>query len=431
MKSLKEKIRRIISTGIIYVLGATAVNKIVSFLTNIFLVRILTKNDYGVFSSSFNIFLIAILFNGFGIGSSILFYASDKESKKDRESVYRFAINYGFLINTLISAGIAVYGLFFKVGIEETRQYIIGLSPLPIFYFVYDFYVHILRSRKENKKYSILLNINTITYCIFAVIGSKLWGIWGTIIGRYLSYVISIIVGHYYTEKFTHLKHAVPLGGKRRKDVVSYAVQSGLVAALNQVLYRIDITIISVLIADSIILANYKTGAVVPENMVFIPTSISIIIVPLFVEHNSDYDWIYSKAKALFTMMVVVCGCISIGLYAFADPIVHILWGNKYADSVPYFRILSISFFFLGAFRSTSTNILQSIGKVRYNLYVSIISGISNVILDVVMINRWGAEGAAYATLIVTIIASCLSFPYLIFELNKQKRKTMEHGKDY
>ena len=421
MNKIIEKIRAVFRMGLFHVFGATAINKVLSFVTNIFLVRILTKEEFGVFSGSFNVFLIAILFNGFGIGSSVLFFASDKETEGDRREVYSFALKYGFLINSAICLGIAVYGMLFNVGIEATRQYILGLTFLPLFYFMFDFYAHVLRTRKENKKYSFLLNVNTLLYCIFAVIGGYFWGIWGTIAGRYMSYVVSLVVGHYYANKFITIKRQTKIDKEKRKKIVSYAVHSGFVAALNQILYRIDITIITLLVADSVIVANYKVGAVIPENMVFVPTSISVVIVPLFVEKNNDYKWVYNKAKQLFISMAAVCGIISLGLVVLAKPIIHIVWGAQYAESVPYFRLLAISFFFLGTFRSTSTNILQAIGKVKYNLYVSIIAGISNIILDVVMIREFGVIGAAYATLLVTIIASCLSFPYLVFQLKKHK----------
>ncbi|MBR5937462.1 MAG: oligosaccharide flippase family protein [Clostridiales bacterium] len=425
MNRMFDKIQSVFRLGVFHVLGATAINKIVSFVTNIFLVRILSKSDYGVFSSSFNVFLIAILFNGLGIGSSILYYASEKEKEEERRTVYSFAVKYGMVVNLLICVGIAIYGLFFNVGIEETRQYILGLAFLPVFYFLFDYFAHVLRTRKENKKFSLLLNINTFSYCVLAVIGSWRWGIWGTIIGRYLSYVISLIVGYAYAKEYISLSVKHKVEKAKRKQIVSYAIHSGVVAALNQILYRIDITIITMLIADSVILANYKVGAVVPENMVFIPSSISIVIVPLFVEHNQDYRWVYNKAKTLFKTMAVVCGCVSLSMFIFAKPIVCILWGKQYLDSVPFFRVLSLSFFFLGTFRSTSTNILQAIGKVRYNLYVSTIAGVSNVALDIVMIMQFGVIGAAYATLLVTILASCLSFPYLIAQLKKQKKRMM------
>lgn len=102
--------------GLFHVMGSTFFNKIVAFVTNIFIVRILSKYDYGLFSSAFNVFLIAILFNGFGISSATLFFASDKEDEETRNSTYKFAIKFGLTINILLCLGILVYGLFGHIG---------------------------------------------------------------------------------------------------------------------------------------------------------------------------------------------------------------------------------------------------------------------------------------------------------------------------
>lgn len=86
-------------------------------------------------------------------------------------------------------------------------------------------------------------------------------------------------------------------------------------------------------------------------------------------------------------------------------------------DSIPYFRILSISYFFLGTFRIFSTNILGIFRKTTFNLFVAILTGIANIVLDFVLITHYSAYGAAWATLVVLILASVLSFPYLLKEV--------------
>ena len=104
-------------------------------------------------------------------------------------------------------------------------------------------------------------------------------------------------------------------------------------------------------------------------------------------------------------------------MFCFAGLAIRLLWGEQYMDGVPVFRVLAVSFFFLGTFRSTSTNILQALGKVRFNLCVSVVAAISNFVLDYFFIKMYGIMGAAVATLLVTVIASILSFPYLIKSL--------------
>ena len=62
-----EAVKGLYRRGFFHILGSTFLNKIVAFLANIAIVRILSKNDYGVFSGAFNVFFIVFLFYGFGI----------------------------------------------------------------------------------------------------------------------------------------------------------------------------------------------------------------------------------------------------------------------------------------------------------------------------------------------------------------------------
>ena len=73
--------------------------------------------------------------------------------------------------------------------------------------------------------------------------------------------------------------------------------------------------------------------------------------------------------------------------------------------------------------RIPAGNILSMIRKVKVNLYISIISGIANIILDIVLIKLWGSVGAAIATILVVIISSVIAVNYLIIYLYKEDNR--------
>ncbi|MBP5775545.1 MAG: oligosaccharide flippase family protein [Clostridiales bacterium] len=420
MRKYWEKFKALVRTGLFHIMGATSINKLIAFLSSIVIVKIMSKYSYGLLSGAFNVFQIGILFNGFGISSATLFFASDKEDEETRRTTYKFAIRYGFLINVLISIGIFCYACWGNLGIEETRPYILCLAAMPLVYFFTDYFAIVLRSRKENKRYALLLNINSISYMILASVGSFFFGIPGTIAGRYLSYLITAVIGFIFTKKYIPFKKTQPADPERTKKIVKYAAFSGGVSALNTILYRIDIFLITLLVGDALPLATYKVAALVPENLNFVPASILVVFLPLFIEHSEDRAWVVKNARKLFISMAALCGFISLVMFAFAGIAIRLLWGEQYLDGVPVFRVLAISFFFLGTFRSTSTNILQALGKVKFNLIVSIVAAISNFILDYYFIKNYGIMGAATATLLVTVIASMLSFPYLMKQLSNK-----------
>lgn len=416
-----ERIKQLFRKGLFHIMGSTFINKCIAFITNIGLVRVLSKPEFGIFTAAFNIFSIVYLFSGFGITNGMLYFCSQKRSEESKARIYKYAIQFGLLSEIVLSIVMLLYAGFAEVGIEESRKYIYLLSLLPMTAFFFDYFSIMLRTKKKNREYSLLLNINSVLYMILAISGSYIFGIIGTLIGRYLAYIISAVIGYFfcrnYISKDVFLDRNIRIKNKEKKHLLRYSIKAGLTSALNNILYRLDVLIIGVVIADASILAAYKVGVAIPENMNFIPASMMVFVLPFFIEHANEKEWIRNNSIKLYLSMGLMSAVLCVFLIAAAPLLISILWGNNYMDAVPCFRILTVSFFFLSTFRLTSTNILLSMGKSGYTLMVSVISGISNILLDLLLTVKYGSIGAAYATLIVTILASALSFPYVLLNL--------------
>lgn len=396
-------------------MGSSFINKIIAFFTNLLLVRILSKNDYGVFTGAFNVFYIVFLFSGLGITSGILYFCSKDIPRDEKSTYYRYSFRFGLLSEIGLSVALILYGLFGHVGIEETRIYILSLSGLPFIAFLYDYIAIILRAEKDNIRYSRLMNLNSLFYLVFAAAGAWLWGIGGTIAGRYLAYVVSCGIGFWYCEPYKLFKPADKLSREKTADITKYSLKAGITSALNVILYRIDIFVIGIVVADASILASYKTGTALPENVNFIPQCMMIYYLPIVIQHLGDTNWVKRKVKEIYLLMGGVSLAIGLVMIVFAPQIVTLLWGPQYLDAVPCMRVLSVSFILLSTFRITSTNILLALKKAGYTMFISIVTGVSNIGLDVLLTLKYGSIGAAYATLLVTIFASLLSFPYVMY----------------
>ena len=412
---MRKRLESLLRNGFFHILGSSFINKIIAFLTNIALVRILSKNEYGIFTGSFNAFYIVFLFSGLGITSGLLYFCSKNITRESKSEYYLYAFKFGIVSELFLSASLIIYGLYGNVGIEETRQYIISLAALPFIAFIFDYFLVILRAEKDNVRYSKLINLNTVFYFLFGASGAYFKGIAGTIAGRYFAYILTGIIGGIYCKKYFVLDSKEKLANEQKKDITKYSVKAGITSALNVLLYRIDVMIIAIVVADASILASYKTGAALPENLNFIPQCVMIYALPIFIQNLSDKNWIKKNTKVIYFVTGGISFFIGLVMILFAPFIVDLLWGKEYLDAVPCMRILSISFILLSTFRVTSTNILLALKRVGYTMFISVVTGVSNIILDVFMTMNFGSIGAAYATLIVTIMAAVLSFPYVIY----------------
>lgn len=423
MESMINKAKFLIKKGFFHIFGVNVINSLISFVTNIVIVRFLFKGDYGIFSNSYNAYSLFMLFSGIGMVSGLLQYCSEKRPEEEKQSYYKFSLVAGLLFNLVLCIGMILYATFGKFNIPETPQYIIELAFLPLFEYAFQFVGTVFRIRRENKKYSQIMNINTVCYFIFACGGAHFGGIRGTISGRYIAFAISIVFGLFMCkDMLPDVFHAAKLQKFQIKNFLKYSSTCCASTSISQLLSLLDVFIIGTLFVNTVV-ASYKTATLIPSALALIPNSIMVFIYPYFAAHNTDFNWIKNNSMKLFKGLACVNAFISIVLYFGAPLIIHILWGKNYMDSVRPFQILSISYFFLGTFRVPAGNILAMLRKVKVNLIVSIISGIANVVFCIVFIRMWGSNGAALATLFVVILSSLIAFPYLLSYINKNRKQ--------
>jgi O-antigen/teichoic acid export membrane protein len=135
---------------------------------------------------------------------------------------------------------------------------------------------------------------------------------------------------------------------------------------------------------------------------------------------NGDIKKVRDNYFKMQKYLLILNLAISLPLIIFAPLIIKIVFGEAYLDAVVPFRLLSVGYFIVGSFRIPAGNIILSMKKVKINFYNALISGILNIILDVVLILKYGVIGAATATVIIFVISSLISNGYL-FIYFKQK----------
>ena len=145
----------------------------------------------------------------------------------------------------------------------------------------------------------------------------------------------------------------------------------------------------------------------------FIPNSILIYAGPMFARNRNNRLWVHKNYNKIIGGCFLINVIITVSGIAVAPLLVSIIYGNKYMDAVPCFRILMIDYFFTGTLRIPSANIIYTQHKVKINLMITIVSNIVNCILDILLIKRYGSIGAAVATLTVSIVASAIAFGYM------------------
>ena len=414
MGQIIKKIKFGYKTGFFHIFSSNILNKIMIFAGGIFLVRILNTQDFGLYSYSQNLLEIFLLINGFGITEGLLQYGSKTRKRIKKEKYVKYSLKIGLLSNIFIFLLLILFLIFGKLKIYEAKKILLMMSLLPIFNTFFSIIQIKLRIELKNREMAKISNVNTFLNILGMLIGAYFYGLYGLIIGKYVGIILSIFYSFRYIKyTFIRWKKIEALSQEKKKDIQKFSFIALINNSISQILYIIDIFLIGYLIADKLILASYKIATLIPVALNFIPISVMIYIYPYFAQNSNDIKWIRENYTNLLKYSFFINIFISFILVLFSKTIIRFVFGENYLDAQLPFVILSVGYFFSATLRIPSGNIINAIGKIKFNFYNTLISGIVNIVLDIYFIKKIGSIGASYATLLVFIISGIIGNIFL------------------
>ncbi|MBP2032464.1 O-antigen/teichoic acid export membrane protein [Clostridium algifaecis] len=408
-------LKKALKKGLFQIFSASFINKIIQFGISMLLVRILSVSLYGKFIYAQNILNIFLLLDGLGMVSGSLQYCSMEKTETRKLSYFKYAVKIGSMFNIFLAICIMIYASFFKLPIEGSSEILFYMSLIPLVTIFFNEIQTFLRTEFRNSEFSSLTVINTLLYFLGNIVLGRYFSIKGIIIGRYIAYIVSIIIGIYFIRH--QLKKIIEVEYpkvKEKMDFLKYSITCWFTNFMSQLLYLMDVFFVGFITKNSAVVASYNNAVLIPFNLTFIPTAIITFAYPYFARHWDDNKWIKDKYKILVKYLFILNSIITIVLIILAPYIIRIVFTKKYLDAVTNFRILSIGYLIAGTFRIPSGNILSSMKLVKVNFYNSLITALVNVFLNIVLISKFGSLGASLATVSVYILSSIISNVYFV-----------------
>lgn len=416
MQKLKENkdLLFLVRNGFFHIFSANVINKIIQFGISVIIVRVITKEAFGMWSYANNILSFFLLVEGLGVVPGLLQFASSSKTEEEKLSYLKYALLVGILFNLGLAIAILLFTTFFQLPVRGSTEILRYLFLIPLVNVFFNILQIFLRSDLRNKQFSLVTVINTLTFFFGVLIGGYLFEIVGIVWGRYLSYIISSFIALWFVKDYYRTFVNVKIPNKeQRQDFLKFSIVSMLSNSISQMLYLLDTFIIGIIIQSGTVVASYKTATLIPFALNFIPSSVMTFAYPYFAKHKDDKNLVKNYFLKLQKYLLLLNLVISILLIVFAPFVIRVIFGPDYSDSVLPFRILSFGYLIAGTFRIPSGNVIASLKKVKVNFYNSIISGVANIVLDIILIKNYGSVGAAVATVVVFVISSFVSNIYL------------------
>lgn len=105
----------------------------------------------------------------------------------------------------------------------------------------------------------------------------------------------------------------------------------------------------------------------------------------------------------LFKFLVVLATLGAILVFFFSDEIIHLVFGYKYNLAIPLVKILSL-FIYLRFISTPFRLFYNALHKNLNMLYIQGVSSLVLIILDIILIPKYSAYGACYATIISELL---------------------------
>lgn len=424
---LKSLSTRLVHSGFFHIFGSSTVNQFIQFAHGILIIRFISKEDYGVYAYASNIYLFFLLFSGFGILDAILQLSSEHATNVRKSQDF---INYGYYFgvrfNLFLAATILIASYTVKLPVPGSNEILRIMFFLPVFLIIKNIQVISLRVSLRNKEYGTINTFEAISSSVLTVVGAWLYQARGIVFGQYISLIVVMIVlwKHYGV---SWAMNEARLSKADKKDVFGIASISILNNALSQVLTLVGTLILGMAHADASSIASYKVASTIPMAMSVIPASLVIYVYPYFARNKNNRLWVAEKYALLMALGGAGNLAIALGGIVLAVPIISIIFGAQYLDAVVPFRILMISYFVSGTFRTVAGNLLVTQRKLKFNLFVGVLGAVVSIVLNILLIPTYGAIGAAWSQLLTMMITGVLATVYFVVVIRTIKAETVEN----
>lgn len=392
-----------------WLIGGKILQMLISFFVGVLTTRFLGPSNYGLinYGTTYINFFLPLCTLGL---NSIMVREIINHPKREG-TVIGTALMMRLMTSTLAVILINLIVSVVDAG-ESLTRLVVFLTSFSVIFNSFEILNYWFQSRLESKISAIANLIAFIVFSLYRIIlivTGK--GVEYFAFATSIDYIVIAIILFYAFRRSTDQKLTFNLNVG--KDMLSRSYHFILPSIMVAVYGQTDKFMLKHMI-DSSEIGYYSTAQTICTLWCFVLTAIIDSMYPSIMEANKDAN--ESQFKHLNILLYRIVFYVSMGVSAvicvFAPLIVSILYGSQYSPTVMPLRIITwyTAFSYLGVAREA-----WIVGKNRqkYLKYIYISAAVSNVILNLLLIPRWGSAGAAIASLIAEIMTSVV-IPFLI-----------------
>ena len=410
------------------------INTVIGFICRIVFVRMLSAEYLGI-SGLFTHVLSMLSLAELGISSAITF-ALYKPIAQDDEKKIASIMQFYRKAYMAIGIIVAIMGLillpFLDVIITDAPDIKENISLLYILYLLNTVVSYFFSYRQALLTAMQRQYIVTGYSYIVAIVQSILQILFLIITREYLTYLlIQIIAGIGYNiwvsikagKDYPYIrdKNVPKLSHDETKDLLKN-IKALAVNKLSGVLVNST---------DNIAITYFQGLSSVgfASNYTLFSTTLDRLITQLFngltgsvgnLNASTDEKTRYQFFKTLNLANFWLYGWAAIGITLVSGDLVRWFYGDTYVMTMEIPLILALNFYSIGMLHGVYTY-KSTLGLFRYGQYLLFLTGIINLVLDVILGRLWGTFGIYFATLIARLVTNLWYEPYAVYRYGLKK----------
>lgn len=406
MTKIEDKNRYLLKNTLLFAIGNLG-TKLINFLMVPLYSYVLTTEEYGIIDFVFTFITVLIPIISLNICEAIQRFSLDSQADHGKIYTNSIMINLiGFVVVVLS------YPLIVKIFNNLNTAFII--TSYICFYALYMSTTCMLRGKEELFEYTIcnimLTLLICILNCIFLV--CMRMGLDGYFLAYTLSYALvagmAFVLGKQW--KYLSLSYIDIFFAKKLATFSIALVPNAFLWWIVNSSDRIMVSSMCGYAENGLYAMAYKIPSLLSVfSTIFMQAWGFSAIREKECGDNEDYQ------NVVFQNLATFMGIVAIGMMVILKPIVTILLSDNYKESWRYSPFLLVGFFMVSLASFAGTTYYVNKDSVR-QMYSAIGGALINVILNLLLIPRIGANGASVAT----CIAYVFIFLYRVYDTRKE-----------
>jgi len=381
--------------GTIRVLSARIGSLLLGVGISVILARFLGPEGKGLYSLAMLLPTMIVALINLGVGPSTVYHVARKEFSAGEA----FGSNLGLaVVIGTVGMGIgaiAVSGFSSRILPGVPQIYLYGVLLLVPLQLAYTYLLFVFHGIQDFRCYSWITLLHSALGLALSLVVLVVFkrGVAGALLAAGSASLGAVLVQLFIVRRTWRVSFGI--SREYAKKILSYGWKAHLANIVRFLNYRIDMLLVNGYLGATAV-GLYSVGVGLVEKLWLIPNAASTVLYPR-ISAETDED----KRKRLTPLVtrttLWLTAVAAAVLVALCRPIIVFLYSDAYVGSVQAAQALLIGIVAMAASKPLA-NDLAGRGRPMLNTYISLVTLLTNVVLNLILIPRFAIIGAAWAS---------------------------------